>query len=65
MCGKVINTPAEAALAPPGDTYTITGTSLAVILLTIDLMEVSSPPGVSSSMTRASAFSFSASSILL
>ena len=53
---RVMNTPADAALLPLGETKTITGTSLPIISFTIFLMEVSSPPGVSSSITRASTF---------
>ncbi len=51
-----MKTPAEAALAPLGETKTTTGTSLAIMSLTMFLIEVSRPPGVSSSMIMASAF---------
>jgi hypothetical protein len=46
---KVISAPAEAARAPEGVTYTITGRSAARNALTTSRMEVSNPPGVSSS----------------
>ena len=48
-----MNMPADAALAPDGATYTITGTGAARIALTILSAELSSPPGVSSSITNA------------
>ena len=50
---SVMNAPAEAALAPAGDTKTTTGTFAPIIRCTISLMELSSPPGVSSSMITA------------
>ena len=43
----VINTPAEMAPDPPGATYTITGSGASSRSLTIVLVEVSRPPGVS------------------
>ncbi len=49
----VMNTPAEAARAPVGDTYTMTGTGEARMLWTIERIDRSSPPGVFSSTTRA------------
>ena len=61
----VMKTPAEAARAPVGATYTTTGTSELRISCTIDRMERSSPPGVSSWMTRATACSLRARSSAL
>jgi hypothetical protein len=49
----VMNTPADAARAPVGATYTMTGISALRMVCTIDRMERSSPPGVSSWMMRA------------
>jgi len=57
---KVMKTPAEAALAPLGETYTTTGTWLFIIALTIWRIDLSSPPGVSSFITRHWAFSWEA-----
>ncbi|SPD75805.1 hypothetical protein PITCH_A760015 [uncultured Desulfobacterium sp.] len=51
----VIITPAEAAPAPLGDTYTITGTGELRISLTIVRMEDPSPPGVSRRITAMAA----------
>ena len=50
---SVMKVPAEAAQAPLGDTNTITGTSALRIAPTMSLVELRSPPGVSSSMTSA------------
>ena len=47
------NTPAEAARAPPGVTQVMTGTREASMRLTMSRMLVSSPPGVSTSITSA------------
>src|SRR2546425_2044120 len=49
----VMKTPAEAARAPVGATYTMTGTSALNMRWTIARIERSSPPGVSSWMTSA------------
>ena len=51
----VMKTPAEAARAPVGATYTTTGTSAFMMLCTIERIERSRPPGVSSRTTSASA----------
>jgi hypothetical protein len=51
----VMKTPAEAARAPVGATYTMTGISALRMVCTIERMERSSPPGVSSCNTRAGA----------
>ncbi len=59
----VTKTPAEVAPAPLGATYTMTGSGGAKSSLTIDLVESSSPPGVSSSMISARAPSRSAAAI--
>ena len=48
-----IQTPAEAARAPFGETYTITGTGETSSSCTIFRIELSSPPGVSSTITAA------------
>ena len=53
FAASVMKVPAEAALAPDGATYTITGNGAARIALTIFSAEFSSPPGVSSSITSA------------
>ena len=45
---SVMNSPADAARAPFGDTYTTTGIGAAMMSLTISRIESSSPPGVSS-----------------
>ena len=58
-----MNVPAEAARLPGGATYTTTGTSETRMRLTISRMAVSSPPGVSSTITTASRFSRSARSM--
>ncbi len=55
FAASVINVPAEAAPAPDGATYTITGIGAPMILLTIRCAEVSRPPGVSSWITSAAA----------
>jgi hypothetical protein len=47
--------PALAARAPSGATYVATGTGEARIALMIERMEVSRPPGVSSSSTTSAA----------
>jgi hypothetical protein len=49
----VINTPADAARAPDGLTQLITGTRAARMSLIISRMLVSSPPGVSISISNA------------
>jgi hypothetical protein len=54
---RVMKVPAEAAQAPRGATYTTTGTRALRIAWMMSLVEESSPPGVSSSMSRASACS--------
>ena len=59
---SVMNNPAEAARAPSGDTYAITGIGAAMMSLTISRVELSSPPGVSMRMIATSAPSSSASS---
>ena len=41
----VMNTPAEAARAPDGETYTTTGTSALTICFTMSRMAVSKPTG--------------------
>jgi len=56
--------PADAARAPLGPTQTTTGTGEARIALFIARVESSSPPGVSSSTTRAAASVRSASARL-
>ena len=48
-----IHTPADAARAPAGDTYTITGILSESSFCTILRIESSSPPGVSSTITTA------------
>ena len=49
MCAAmVMKVPAEAARAPLGETYTTTGMSALSRALTINRVEVTSPPGVSS-----------------
>ena len=61
VCGAIASTsaawpitaPAESALDPPGLTYTTIGTGEARNVLTIALIELPSPPGVSSSTTSA------------
>ena len=59
MCAaNVINTPAEAACAPGGDTYITTGTGDSIISPTIMRVDFSKPPGVLRWITRHSAFSF-------
>ncbi len=60
---RVMRTPADAARAPDGETYTATGTLVLRIACTIWRIAVSSPPGVSSSTTRSAAFSSSARSM--
>jgi len=62
---SVMNVPAEAAQAPRGDTYTTTGSSAFRIAVTMSLVDVTSPPGVSSSITRAAAPRCRASAIEL
>ncbi|MPM73739.1 hypothetical protein SDC9_120721 [bioreactor metagenome] len=52
--------PAEAALAPLGETHTTTGTFDSSIAVVIPLMELTSPPGVSSRKTTSVACSRSA-----
>ena len=52
---SVMNNPAEAARAPSGDTYAITGIGAAMMSLTISRVELSSPPGVSMRMIATSA----------
>ena len=52
----VMKTPAEAALAPRGPTYTTTGTLEVRIFLTMILIDSIKSPGVSSSMIRHWAF---------
>jgi len=59
----VMNAPAEAARAPVGDTYTMTGMGAFRRSRTMERMERSRPPGVSSWMTRAWAPSLRARSI--
>jgi hypothetical protein len=59
----VMKAPADAARAPVGDTYTITGTGEFSMSRTIERIDRSSPPGVSSWMTRAAAPSAPARSI--
>jgi hypothetical protein len=49
--------PADAARAPLGATYTITGTGDAIISLMMSRVDETSPPGVSSRITSAAAFS--------
>ena len=61
----VMKVPAEAALAPPGATYTATGTDEEIIALMMMRMEVSSPPGVSNCRTINSAPRVFASAIPL
>ena len=48
--------PADAACAPPGVTYTTTGTLLAMIAVVISRVVSTSPPGVLSSITSRAAF---------
>ena len=48
--------PADAARAPPGATYTTTGTFDPVIFATISRVESSNPPGVEISINTAFAF---------
>ena len=52
---SVMKTPAEAARAPVGATYTTTGTSALRIRCAMLRIDFSSPPGVSRRMTRARA----------
>src|SRR5574341_737715 len=59
---STMNNPAEAASAPGGPTYTITGTSLVRIAWMMSSVTLTLPPGVSSTITTASALSRSASS---
>ena len=59
----VMNTPAEAARAPVGATYTTTGTSEARMLCTIERIDRSRPPGVLSWRISACAPSARARSI--
>ena len=47
--------PAEAARLPEGATYTMTGTSDSSMAVTMTRVEVSSPPGVPSSINTACA----------
>ena len=49
----VTNTPADAARAPPGVTHVMIGTVEASMLFTMSRMLLSSPPGVSISITSA------------
>ena len=56
----VMNTPAEAALAPEGETNTTIGISALTISWIMSRMAVSRPPGVSNSMMQATAPSCSA-----
>ncbi|GBD29177.1 hypothetical protein HRbin32_00262 [bacterium HR32] len=49
------NTPAEAARAPGGATYTITGSGAPKMALVMSSVDFNRPPGVSSSTTRARA----------
>ena len=53
-----MNTPADAAWDPAGETYTIIGIGDSRKSVTIFLVDVSKPPGVFSFMIRHSAFSF-------
>ena len=55
--------PAEAARAPEGATYTITGTGDASILAMIERVESTSPPGVRNSISTASALVWRACSM--
>jgi len=41
-----MKTPADPACAPPGETYTITGTGEFRMSLTITLVDFNKPPGV-------------------
>ena len=59
----VMNVPAEAARAPPGATYTATGTLAPNIAFTISRVLVTRPPGVSRRMTRSCAPLLAASSM--
>jgi hypothetical protein len=59
----VMNVPAEPAQAPRGETNTSTGTSALRMALTMSLVELRRPPGVSSSRTSASAPEVAAPSI--
>ncbi len=61
----VIITPAEAARAPRGATKTTIGTLLPRMSLMINRMDSARPPGVSNSIIRQAASSFSARSMLL
>src|SRR3990167_1814801 len=61
----VINAPADAALEPLGETYTTIGILEAIISFIIILIDVSSPPGVSSCMIKTSALLTDASFIPL
>src|SRR5215470_1261004 len=60
---SVMNTPAEAARAPVGATYTMTGISEFKMVWAMERMERSSPPGVLSRTTRACACSARARSM--
>ena len=70
VCGAIaamsadiaITAPAESALEPGGETYTITGTSAARKRLTIPRIDDASPPGVSRTRTTAANPSSSARS---
>src|SRR5579875_2836605 len=62
---RVTIAPAEAAYAPEGVTYEITGTVLFNSALAIACIESIAPPGVLISITRAAAPSFSAVVIAL
>ena len=55
----VMKVPAEAAQAPRGDTNTTTGTRALRIAWMMSFVDESRPPGVSSSISRAAAFSAS------
>ena len=52
---RVMKTPAEVADAPRGETNTITGSRAFWMSLTMSSVELTRPPGVSSSITIASA----------
>jgi len=57
-----MNVPAEAARAPSGETYVITGTGEFRMAWVMVRIEESSPPGVSMVRTTAAAFSLAAAS---
>jgi len=60
---RVMSAPAEAARAPLGYTYTITGTLAPIIFWMIVRIASSRPPGVSSRMITAALFVSMASSM--